>query len=169
MLVPATRTAVLALVCVSLQLPAWAQTAQVKAVQMRAIASVDGKAVYREYCMRCHGEDTRGHGPDSVGLRTAPADLTTLAVRNGGQFNAGAVEVRINGWKQIPRTMGDAAAMAHTVDTGEDPNNLPVMPSFGPLFAALYPQEVRDRQIRMANLIRYLKSQQVTAPAEQTR
>lgn len=146
--------------------PVWAQQATVKQVQMRAIASVDGKTLYKEYCLHCHGEDLKGYGPFAAGLRLPPPDLTTLALRNDGKFNAGAVEDRINGWKQIPRTLGDMAQRQNTVDTGEKPENVPVMPSFGPLFARLYPQEARDRQIRMANLIRYVKSQQVSASGE---
>jgi hypothetical protein len=136
---------------------------------MRAIASVDGKTLYKEYCLHCHGEDLKGHGPSAAGLRTPPADLTTLALRHDGKFNGGAVEDSINRWKQIPRTMGDAARQQHTVDTGDNPENVPVMPSFGPIFAALYPQEARDRQIRMTNLVRYVKSQQASASGEPTK
>jgi outer membrane cobalamin receptor len=89
--------------------------------------------------------------------------------RHDGKFNGGAVEDSINRWKQIPRTMGDAARQQHTVDTGDNPENVPVMPSFGPVFAALYPQEARDRQIRMTNLVRYVKSQQASASGEPTK
>jgi hypothetical protein len=144
----------------------WAQQATVKTFEIHAVSSVDGKILYKEYCQHCHGEDLRGHGPGANGLRIPPPDLTTLALRNGGKFNSGAVEDRINGWKQIPRTMGDAARRQHTFETGENPENMPVMPSFGPFFAQFYGQEVRDRQIRMTNLIRYVKSQQVSASGE---
>jgi hypothetical protein len=42
------------------------------------------------------------------------------------------------------------------------------MPLFGPIFANLYSQEVRDRQVRMANLIRYVKSlQEKSSPGEE--
>ena len=162
----AARSTVLTLAFLSFVSPAWAQKAEVKTLQIRAIASVDGRTLFGEYCAPCHGVDGKGHGPLAAGLRVPPPDLTTIAARNDGQFNAGAVEDRINGWKQIPRTMGDAAARAHTRDTGENPENMPVMPSFGPIFANLYRQEVRDRQIRITNLVRYVKSLQVTAPAE---
>jgi Cytochrome c len=162
----AACTVVFALAGVWSLSPAWAQQAEVKRVQMRAIASVNGKDLYKEYCQSCHGEDLTGHGPASAGLRVPPPDLTTIALRNGGAFNAGAVEDRINGWKQIPRTMGDVQKMQHTAETGDAPTNIPVMPSFGPIFASLYGQEVRDRQVRMSNLIRYIKSQQVTASGE---
>ena len=45
-----------------------------------------GKKTYMEYCSSCHGMDARGTGPAGQALRTQPADLTTLAVRHGGQF-----------------------------------------------------------------------------------
>jgi mono/diheme cytochrome c family protein len=146
--------------------PAWTQTAKVEKLQMRAIASVDGRTLFGEYCAPCHGVDGKGQGRLAAQLRVPPPDLTTIAIRHGGKLDAGAIEDRINGWKQIPRTMGEAAKQAHTRDTGEDPENMPVMPSFGPIFASLYRQEGRDRQIRMTNLVRYGKSLQVTAPGE---
>lgn len=166
MSIEAARAAFLALGCLWSLSPAWAQQAQVKKIQMRAIGSVDGKAVYKEYCQHCHGEDLKGTGSAAAGLRVPPPDLTTIALRADGKFDAAAVEDRINGWKQIPRTMGDVEKRQHTIDTGENPDTIPVMPSFGPIFARLYPQEARDRQIRMSNLIRYIKSQQVTASGE---
>jgi mono/diheme cytochrome c family protein len=165
----AARNAFLTLMLLSFVSPVWSQKAEVKKFQVRAIASVDGRTLFGEYCAPCHGVDGKGHGPLAEGLRVPPPDLTTIAIRHGGKLDAGAIEDRINGWKQIPRTMGEAAARAHTRDTGENPENMPVMPSFGPIFANLYRQEVRDRQVRMANLVRYVKSLQVKAPTEGAR
>ena len=34
-----------------------------------------GRALYREYCVACHGERGRGNGPSAVGLDPPPADL----------------------------------------------------------------------------------------------
>lgn len=45
-----------------------------------------GKRTYVQYCASCHGLDARGEGPAAVVLKTAPADLTTLAQRHGGKF-----------------------------------------------------------------------------------
>jgi hypothetical protein len=56
--------------------------------------------------------------------------------------------------------MKETSARVEAMNTGKDAEDVPVMPLFGPLFAKLYPQEVRDRQIRIANLIRYVKSLQ---------
>lgn len=152
------------LTCALVALPsvAWAQ-ATVKKVQMRPIASVKGEDTYKEYCAYCHGDDLKGHGPNSVGLRLPPADLTTIASRNEGQFVVAQVEDNINRWNRVPRTLTDAAATEHAMTTGERSQYAQVMPVFGPIFARLYPQEVRDRRIRLTNLVSYIKSKQVAA------
>jgi mono/diheme cytochrome c family protein len=36
---------------------------------------VSGRALYREYCITCHGERGRGNGPSAAGLDPPPADL----------------------------------------------------------------------------------------------
>ena len=147
---------------------AWSQQPQVKKLTFRAVASVNGKDLYKAYCVYCHGDDGRGHGPEAAVLRVAPADLTTIAAGNGGKFEAAAAEDKINGWKLVPRTMREASARVDAMNTGKNVENVPVMPLFGPLFAELYPQEVRDRQIRMANLVRHVKSLQVLpSPGEE--
>lgn len=45
-----------------------------------------GKKTFEHYCAACHGADARGNGPAAGALKTPPSDLTTLAVRHGGQF-----------------------------------------------------------------------------------
>jgi mono/diheme cytochrome c family protein len=142
---------------------AWTQTT-VKKLQFRPTSSVDGKDVYQAYCAYCHGDDLRGRGPGSVGVRVPPPDLTTIALRNDGKFSAGNVAELINRWKQVPRTMADMVATQQAAATGEQNEYSQPMPAFGPIFAKLYPQEVRDRQVRMANVVGYIKSKQVKTP-----
>jgi hypothetical protein len=48
-------------------------------------------------CARCHGTDAKGSGPESAKLHIKPADLTALAKRNHGLFDAGAVYQMIDG------------------------------------------------------------------------
>jgi hypothetical protein len=71
------------------------------------------------------------------------------------------VEDDINRFNRLPRTMTEEAATERAMSTGVDNGYAQPMPLFGPIFAILYPQEARDRRIRMANLLAYLKSQQV--------
>ena len=54
---------------------AWAQT---------SIAL--GRADFRDNCASCHGMTGKGDGPMRSSLVKPPADLTTIAQRNGGQF-----------------------------------------------------------------------------------
>jgi len=45
-----------------------------------------GKREYASKCAVCHGKDAKGDGPYSAELKRKPADLTTIAKRNGGVF-----------------------------------------------------------------------------------
>ena len=138
----------------------------VKKVPMRAIASVGGKDVYKAYCAHCHGDDLKGHGPAAAGLAVPPTDLTTIALRNNGTFSPGAVEASINGWERVPRTLREVVERQQAKDARQDGEQPNAMPAFGPLLARLYPQEVRDRQVRLSNLVSYIKSQQVKSPPQ---
>ena len=56
-----------------------------------------GEAVFRSYCASCHGVEAKGDGPLAANLRIAPADLTRIAGRNRGKFDAGQVHRSIDG------------------------------------------------------------------------
>jgi len=51
-------------------------------------ASDTGKILYGEYCASCHGKLAKGDGPAATEFKVPPADLTTIAKRNGGKFPA---------------------------------------------------------------------------------
>lgn len=40
-----------------------------------------GGEIYRNLCLRCHGDKLDGHGPDAQYLKIAPADLQSLSSR----------------------------------------------------------------------------------------
>ena len=36
---------------------------------------VNGQAIYRDHCLRCHGEGLDGKGPEAASLKVAPANF----------------------------------------------------------------------------------------------
>ncbi len=71
-----------------------------KAVTAPALASAElAKAAedFTTYCSVCHGRDARGNGPVAKELKTPPADLTGIAARAGGEFQADMVFKAIEG------------------------------------------------------------------------
>ncbi|MDW4549812.1 cytochrome c [Defluviimonas sp. D31] len=59
---------------------------------------VSGRALYADYCASCHGAGGKGDGPAAKGLGKKPADLTTIAARNGGTFPKVRVMSVIDGY-----------------------------------------------------------------------
>lgn len=57
-----------------------------------------GRAAFDANCAICHGADGRGSGPAAARLSRPPPDLTTLAARNGGVFDAARVMSVIDGY-----------------------------------------------------------------------
>jgi cytochrome c oxidase cbb3-type subunit 3 len=42
----------------------------------------EGEAVYRQHCVRCHGDKLNGSGPDAQDLIVKPADLQSINTRS---------------------------------------------------------------------------------------
>lgn len=109
--------------------------------QPAAIPSMAGRDLFEFYCATCHGRDGRGGGPVASALKTRPADLTTIAARNGGTFP----RARVTG-----------------LVTGDDILGTPAhgsreMPVWGPIFHALDPAETVNK-VRVANIVDHLES-----------
>jgi mono/diheme cytochrome c family protein len=103
------------------------------------IASLKGPDLFRAYCAPCHGEDGKGGGPVAPALNTNPADLTTIAQRNGGVFPAKRIRTIIS---------GDEVVLAHGSRE---------MPVWGPIFHKV--EWDRDYgEIRLQNITKYLES-----------
>jgi mono/diheme cytochrome c family protein len=113
----------------------------VKRETAQRVGSVAGKDTYAAYCAVCHGADGRGNGPAAPALKTPPTDLTTYAKRHGGEFSD--VDVR-----EI--IAGDQSYVAHG---SRD------MPIWGDVFRRTE-EDMQVRQLRVHNLIDYLKSLQ---------
>ncbi len=61
-----------------------------------------GRSLFVAYCTSCHGGDARGGGPVAATLSVPPADLTRIALRRGGHFDASAVAFHIDGRTEVP-------------------------------------------------------------------
>lgn len=103
------------------------------------VQSVEGVDTYKAYCAVCHGPQAKGNGPAATALKKAPADLTTIAKRNGGTFSASDVEAVIMG-QQVMASHGSRE-----------------MPIWGPVFQSLAPDQSFVK-LRVSNLVGYLKS-----------
>lgn len=57
-----------------------------------------GRALFSENCAVCHGPGGRGDGVLAPDLPLAPADLTGLAARNGGEFPWSDVMAKVHGY-----------------------------------------------------------------------
>lgn len=60
-----------------------------------------GSVSYQRYCANCHGAKAKGDGQVARLLTVKPADLTQLAVNNGGEFPTEEVRKVIDGRKGV--------------------------------------------------------------------
>ena len=116
------------------------KTVKHEAAPMTSPAS--GKEMFTSYCASCHGKDAKGNGPAANALKQLPADLTTLAKRNGGKYPADKVNSILRGQTNL---------MAH----GDQE-----MPVWGPVFWRMSQGHEEQVQMRIGNLNRYLESLQ---------
>jgi mono/diheme cytochrome c family protein len=103
------------------------------------IQSLEGVDTFKAYCAVCHGPSAKGDGPAAAALKKVPADLTTIAKRNGGKFSATDVEAVIKG-QQVMAAHGSRD-----------------MPIWGPVFQSLATDD-SFMKLRMSNLVDYIKS-----------
>ena len=76
-------------------------SAQTTRTSESVVSGRSGDALYRNYCASCHGVAAKGDGPLAMSLRTVPPDLTLLARRNGGEFDAETVHRIIDGRRPV--------------------------------------------------------------------
>jgi mono/diheme cytochrome c family protein len=117
-----------------------AQEKQVKKEPIQTSNAASGAEMFKQYCAACHGKDGKGDGPAAASLKAQPADLTTLAKRNGGKFPADHVAAVLRNGVNTP---------AHgTAD----------MPTWGPLFSSVSSHDTSIVNMRISNLTNYIKS-----------
>jgi len=101
-----------------------------------------GKEMFLSYCAACHGKSGKGDGPAASALKQPPADLTTLAKRNGGKYPSDLVTSVLR---------GQARLAAH----GDQE-----MPIWGQVFWRMSHGKEEIVTLRVANLNRYVESLQ---------
>ena len=121
------------------------QTPDIKPIPYAAIQSVEGRENFAAYCAVCHGMDGRGNGAAAPAMKAPVPDLTVLASRHRGRFDAAAVEYVVKG-------TGKMATPAH---------GTPEMPIWGRVFAP-QPSDQPVASMRVKNLVRYIESIQRT-------
>lgn len=95
---------------------AMGQQMQAQRTPVKSSSTERGKQMFLEYCAACHGISAKGNGPVASALKVPPADLTTLAAHNKGQFPSLRVMQAIKAGPSVP---------AHGSET---------MPVWGPIF-----------------------------------
>jgi mono/diheme cytochrome c family protein len=106
---------------------------------MSPTSPASGEEMYTTYCAACHGLDGKGGGPAAAALKTQPANLTQLTVKNDGTFPE----------RHVAETLLAGNVVAHGSTQ---------MPVWGDLFTSLDAGKRTITQMRVANLTSYIKS-----------
>ncbi|SRR5579871_5673390 len=100
----------------------------------------NGKMMFTSYCAPCHGADGRGNGPAAPALKVRPTDLTGLAKANHGKYP----ETHIVSVLRFGTEVGAHGSAQ--------------MPVWGRVFGKLSKVNPQEKDLRTANLSRYLES-----------
>jgi len=95
-----TRVTFLAIVVMTFSVGS-AQAQRIEQVPIQRTRASDGPTMYNSYCATCHGLAGVGDGPAAKALTKAPADLTRISARNGGQFPETKVKRYIEGLDEV--------------------------------------------------------------------
>lgn len=102
----------------------------------------NGKMMFSSYCAPCHGADGRGNGPVAGALKDRPTDLTGLAKANHGKYPETHIVTVLRFGTDV-RAHGAAD-----------------MPVWGTVFGKMSKTNPQERDLRTANLSRYLETLQ---------
>jgi len=107
---------------------------------LQQTSATNGRQMYVSYCASCHGVDGKGDGPIAPSLKMPPADLTLLSMNNHGVFPDKHIFAVLEN--------GTDVSSHGTAD----------MPAWGPILGRLDKANPDLKQLRINNLIQYLKS-----------
>ncbi len=77
---------------------AFAALALTQAAGCTTEADTRGRALFNDNCAVCHGRKADGNGPLAPKLEVWPANLSELALNNGGVFPADDVLAKVHGY-----------------------------------------------------------------------
>lgn len=103
----------------------------------------NGKGMFTSYCAPCHGVDGRGNGPAASALKNTPTDLTSLAKGNHGKYPETHIVSVLRFGSEVP-AHGSAQ-----------------MPVWGKVFGKMSRVNAQEKDLRVANLSRYIETLQV--------
>ena len=112
-------------------------------IAVNKTTATSGMQMYINYCASCHGVDGRGNGPAAAALKMPPTDLTVLSRNNHGEFPETHIVTVLQYGAEFP-SHGSAE-----------------MPVWGPIFGKMDTVNPQVKQLRISNLIRYLKTLQI--------
>jgi len=133
------------LLAIAFPMVAAAQTTPtVKHVSAKQTSVTSGKEMFQQYCTPCHGLSGQGNGPAASAMRVPPANLARLAANHGGKFPEAEVAQALRaGPTPTPNVS------AHGSET---------MPVWGPVFGSLSGSDKGITELRIHNLVEYLRS-----------
>lgn len=117
-----------------------AQSSSNAPAKLQHASATNAKQMYASYCASCHGKDGKGDGPVAASLKMPPTDLTLLSKNNNGEFPDRHIFAVLQIGTEIP---------SH--GTAE-------MPVWGPILGRLDKANPDVKQLRISNLIHYMKS-----------
>ncbi len=117
------------------------QSTKIKEVPVQATQTLNGADLFNTYCASCHGKDGKGAGPAADALKKHPTDLTQLARKNSGKFDALKIQNMITG--------SDVIAAHGSRD----------MPTWGTVLGSMSSDE-GTRKIRISSLVDYIAKMQ---------
>lgn len=121
----------------------YAQTGRTETIPVRKTEATSGKKMFESYCAPCHGVDGKGHGPVGSSLKTPPFDLTMLSHTQNGKFPE----------KHVIEVLRFGVAVPSHGSTA--------MPIWGPVLRSMSNTNPAEKQLRINNLVDYLKTIQV--------
>jgi mono/diheme cytochrome c family protein len=81
--------------------PTAASAQQTTQTAEAVLSGTSGDALFKTYCASCHGKAAKGDGPLADSLRFRPPDLTLIAKRNKGKFDAEKVYRIVDGREAV--------------------------------------------------------------------